>query len=135
MSSLPQLNNIFGQLKKKRLDALLLSSPANIVYITQFQASNAYLLISEKETAYFTDSRYTEAAKLSIKKGINIRKIDRSFSTIIADSCRKLKLKRIAFEERALTYAEYKKIKKELPKNAKLIPTHGIAESLRKIKT
>ena len=58
-----RLKSIRSALKQRKLDALLVTCPANISYLTQAQSRDAYLLVSPKENIYFTDSRYTEEAR------------------------------------------------------------------------
>ena len=45
-------------LKERKLDALLISSLANIRYLTGFTGSNALVLLLPEKTLFFTDPRY-----------------------------------------------------------------------------
>ena len=47
-------------------DAALIFSEANRRYFTDFPSSDGVLLVSKQETVFFTDSRYTQAAKEKI---------------------------------------------------------------------
>lgn len=118
-----------------RLDGLIVSSAANISYLTGFLSRDSYLLLSRRENTYFTDLRYTEETKKKLKEGFSLYESNGSVFEAIAGTCLKLKLKRIGFEERNLACAEYKKIKENLNKSAKFIPTHSLIENLRQIKT
>jgi Xaa-Pro aminopeptidase len=128
------IKNIYTKLAQEDLDGLLVSSPANISYLANFTSRDSYFLISKKENIYITDSRYTQEAKKHLQKIATIKKSNGSIFRIIADLCRDLGLKRLAFEERYLPFAEYKKIKEELSKKGDLIPTHDLVEELRQIK-
>jgi len=128
------IKNISTKLGQKNLDALLVSSPANISYLADFTSRDSYFLISKKENIYITDSRYTQEAKKYLEKFATIKKSNGSVFRIIAGLCIDLGLKRIAFEERYLPFAEYQKIKEELNKKGSLIPVHGLVEELRQIK-
>ncbi len=108
--------------------------PANISYLTEYASRDSYLLVSKKQNVYFTDSRYIEEAKPELKGMARLQKVNGSSFKIIADSCLKLGLKRIGFEERYLPYAEYKKIESLLGKKTQFIPTHSLIEELRQIK-
>jgi len=129
-----RIKNIYAELSEKSLQGLIISLPANISYLTRYFSRDSYLLVSQKENVYFTDSRYTEEAKISLKGIAEVKKINGSVFKAIAQTCQSLRLKRIGFEERILPFAEYKKIQKELNKSAKLVPTHGLVEGLRQIK-
>jgi len=130
----PRIKILLNRLKQENLDGLIVSSPANISYLSGFDASDAYLLISNKENIYFTDSRYTEEARSKLKGVASLKKINGSVFALIADTCLKLGLKRIGFEERYMPYAEYKKIKGLLKSGFYFIPTHNLIENQRQIK-
>jgi len=130
-----RIKNIFAQLEKENLDGLIISSQANISYLTEFISRDSYLLISKKGNVYFTDSRYTQEAKINLKRVAIIEKINGSVFNIIVNTCRKLRLKRVGFEERNLAYGEYKNIEEGSDKRLELIPTHSLVENLRQIKS
>lgn len=129
-----RIKNAQALLEKNELDGLILSLPANITYLTRYLSRDSYLLISKDKNIYFTDSRYTEEAKEALNSAFSIRQINGLVFNIIANSCIELGLKRIAFEERYLPFAEYNAIKTALQEKAELIPTHNLIEQLRQIK-
>ncbi len=111
-----------------------MSSQPNITYLTKFTSRDSYLLISKKANIYFTDSRYIEEAKIGLKGVASIEKINHSVFKQIADICRNLRFKQIGFEEKNLSFDKYKKIKKELSREKKLVATGNLIEVLRQIK-
>ncbi|MCM8795957.1 MAG: Xaa-Pro peptidase family protein [Candidatus Omnitrophica bacterium] len=130
------MRRIDEHLKEANLDGLIVSSPANIHYLTDYPGRDAYLLVSRKECIYFTDCRYIEEAKLKLKDKAKVEKINGLFYKVIAEGIRNLGLKRVGFEARHLSFAEYKKIRQALlAKSVKLIPTQSLIEQLRQIKT
>ncbi len=129
-----RIRHIYERLEKKSLDALLVSSPHNITYLTEYISRDSYLLISQKKNIYFTDFRYTEEAKRYLS-GFTIKKTDGSAFKIIAESCHRLKFKRIGFEESYLSFIQHRKMEEDLKHKAVLVPTHGLVEDLREIKT
>ena len=129
-----RLKNVYSQLKQRRLDGLLVSLPANISYLTEFLSRDSYLLVSEKESIYFTDSRYTEEAKAYLKGKIMLKECNGSVFKCIAEASLNLNLKRLGFEERNLAYGEFAKIKEHAKGRFGLIPTHSIIEDKRQIK-
>jgi Xaa-Pro aminopeptidase len=118
----------------ENLDGLLLSSQANISYLTGYRSRESYLLISKKETIYFTDGRYLEEAKIGLKNVAKVEKTNGAKFKVIADVCRNLKLERLGFEERYLTCGEHRKIREALDAKLKLIPTYGLVEKQRMLK-
>ena len=129
-----RLTKLYRQLEKNGLDALILSNPANISYLTNTLSRDSYFLAAKPCNTYFTDSRYTREAGENLKDIARVKKINGSVFKIIADSIQELKLRRVGFEERHLPFAEYKKIKLSLPESIKLLPIHGLVEALRQIK-
>ena len=129
-----RLHKLCKKLDALKIDSILVSIPANITYLTKYPSRDSYFLVSRKENIYFTDSRYIEEAQKALKEIAIVRQVNGSIFGLIADSCKELKLTRIAFEERHLPYAEHNRITRYLAGKAKLIPVHGIVEELRQIK-
>jgi Xaa-Pro aminopeptidase len=129
-----KIKNICAQLKKKQLDGLILSSPANISYLADYPSRDSYLIVSGSKSVYLTDSRYTEEAK-SMLKGIIVNEVSGSPYQQICRVCQDLRLKSVAFEERNLSFLQYKKIKDDLPDGLGLVPTYGLVEGLRSRKS
>ncbi len=125
---------LIKELRANGLDGLIVSSLTDISYLTKTLNPDAYLLASLKGLIYFTDSRYTEEAKIKLKGIANLKSINGFVFKSIAGACLDLGLKKVGFQERHLPYAEYKKIKEYLKAKAYLIPTYGILEGMRMIK-
>jgi Xaa-Pro aminopeptidase len=130
----PKLKNIFAQLEKENLQLLIVSSPYNISYLTNFPGRDSCLLISKKKNIFFTDSRYFERAKISLKKTIKVVKINAPISKMIADSCKNLRVKRVGFEEKSLNFGEYQRLKQALSQNINFVPTSNLIEKQRELK-
>src|ERR1700694_5967581 len=47
-------------IKKEGLDALLVSNPINVTYLTGFSGDSSYLVLGRKRTLLFSDARFTE---------------------------------------------------------------------------
>lgn len=129
-----RIKNLYAELEQQSLDGLIVSQPANISYLTKYPSRDSYLLVSKKGNIYFTDSRYIEEAKPAMKGIASLRKVNGSVFRLIADACLALRLGRLAFEERYLPFAEYKKIKDGLGKKTVLVPAHSLIEELRQLK-
>ena len=130
-----RIQRIYTKLSRQNLDGLIISSAANISYLTNYASRDSYFLISKKSNIYITDSRYTQEAKTNLKEFAQVKKINGSVSRIIALACIGLGLKRIGFEERHISFYGYKKIEREFDNRTALIPTYGLIEEFRQIKT
>jgi len=129
-----RIKNIYAKLKQEAIDGLIVSSAANISYLTKFESRDSCLLVSKKGNVYFTDSRYIAETKEIIKGTAALKEIKDSVFNLISETCLNLGLKRVGFEEKHLSFAQYKKISKTLSKKTNLIPTYNLIEKLRQIK-
>ncbi|MDD5097047.1 MAG: aminopeptidase P family protein [Candidatus Omnitrophica bacterium] len=129
-----RLKSIYSQLKQRGLDALLVSLPANVSYLVKSLSRDSYLLISEKENIYFTDSRYVEEAGAFLKDDIQLKECNGSVFKHIAQAVIDQGFKKLGIEERYLPFAEFNKIKEYAKGNFDLIPTHSIVEDKRQVK-
>ncbi|MFC1703422.1 M24 family metallopeptidase [Candidatus Omnitrophota bacterium] len=130
----PQLTKLIKELEKLRLDALLITNEANISYLTAFDAQDSWLFVSKKRCFYITDFRYVEEARHHLK-GIKIKKSNGSIFNLVGKLALSQNIRTLGFESRHISHAEYKAIKKELPRATKYVPTVNVVELLRQIKT
>ena len=128
------VKKIQKKLRLEKLDAILISSPANIRYLTGYEARDSYLLVSPKKCVFITDFRYLLEAQKNIKD-IQIQLINGSLFKTIAKTAKALDIKCLGFETRNLIHAEYHKIKEELGRSILFLPTIDFVEDMRKIKS
>mgnify|MGYP001586179161 FL=1 len=128
-----RLNSFREKLKNSSLDGFLVSQEANVSYLSRFSAHDSYLLFSKSKVYFITDFRYLEEARKSLKN-IEVFQYKNLFKDVSA-LVKELKIKRLGFEARGLTYAEYAKIKDGLGEKTKFLDTFNIVESLRQIKS
>lgn len=100
-----------------KLDGILISSPANIIYFTRYSGfSNvereAFLLVFKRKKIIITDSRYSEEVK-SNALGFKVLEIPAGkFLKESSQILKNLKIKTLGFEEDNLTFSEYNLLKK-----------------------
>lgn len=129
------LKKIFLRLKKEHLDALIISSSANISYLTGYPSSEAYLVISPKKNIYLTDSRYIEAAKRNLKGFFAVKKIAAEAYLSLAETLESLPSQRVGFEEKYLSFFNHKKLRERLKKKIELLPVDNFVEEIRQEKS
>ena len=135
------------------LDALLITNPTNIRYLTGFTGAapeerEAYCLVTQDKLFLFTNALYREKVipltrkpgglkrlNLLASKGLTFIETSREepFATKLAEILKKTKCIRLGFEENNLTVAELGKLDKELT-GITLIPTQSKIEDVRMIK-
>ena len=117
----------------KNIDALLVTNDTNIRYLTNFPASESWLLVLKGRSFYITDFRYVQEAKEGLK-GISLKQYTQTPCVTLFDLCKKYKVKRLGFDERHTSVCVFKKLKEFCPVRTKLLPVTGIVEDLREIK-
>ncbi len=107
-------------LSDHNLDALLISSIANITYLTNYSGFSkiereAYLLVTKRRSYLLTDGRYTEAVKNIPGFTLIEISLTKPLITAFTELAKKHGIKKLGIEENNLTVAEYKRIKKCFP--------------------
>ncbi len=117
-----KVEEVIKKIKEKNLDSFFVSSRANIFYLSHFRSSNAFILLTQKEKFFITDSRYYEAAKETLKDWDVIQLGEKNKNQIehLREILNGYGGKRIGFEEDRTTIAFYKKLVNEGDKNKKL---------------
>ena len=120
------------KMKALNLQGMIISNPTNIKYLTNIDAEGT-LLITRKENIYITDGRYIEYAnsKLTIDDEIIVSDI----MNYIKDDYENFFMfcENVGFEEKYVTYDQYKKIQ-QLYQCNNLVETEEIIEKLRIVK-
>ncbi len=125
--------DVAGRLAALKADALLVTSPANVRYLSDFAGSNGMLLLTPSETHFFTDPRYEIAAKQNIAGKVHI--VKGPMVAGVAEVIRRKHWKRIGFESGWTQYDAYLRLKENLPLGASLVPIGRIIEERRMLKS
>ena len=135
--------NIANRLKKlrqglaeKEVDGIFVSQPENRYYLSGFDGSSGYLLITPQNTVLATDFRYTEQAGAQAPD-YQIFQLTGSLPDWFPRLVTGLDLSRLGFEAGHITFAMHRQLSetlKEAQLQLKLVPVDGLVESLRAIK-
>ncbi len=128
------IDKVRQELLRHNLDALFITKGANIAYLSGFKGEGQ-LLITPAKKILLTDFRFKEQAAdetraFQIRQRRNLRPLEESVLCLV----KKLKLKRIGFESRSLSYQFYRKLRQALGP-VRLVATIDIVERLRIIKS
>jgi len=129
----PKLKEFQSCLPEHNVDAFLVTKPIDISYLVDFPSEDSWLLVTRKEIFYITDARYTLEARKYFKKG-QVRQHTKSLANYVAELALDKKIKRIGFDSRHLSIAQFRSLKKHL-KSARLVTIDSVVEALRAIKT
>jgi len=130
----PQVKKLLFKLRKEEIDSILITKDINISYLTNFNSQESWSLITPSKRIYLTDFRYLEEVKSGVK-GFDIYRINGSIFEAVAILAAKLKLKRVFFEAKNISFAEFKLVEASLKqKKIDFLPTCDFIESLRAAK-
>lgn len=127
-----RLNNLRKALAENGVDALLVTQPENRRYISGFDGSAGYLLITEKKALLATDFRYVEQASRQAPDFEVIRikgKVSEWFPALVAGA----NVRKLGFEAEDISYDGYKQFNGTLAE-VEMVPVKGVVEKLRTVK-
>lgn len=127
-----RIDKIINSFKREGIDALLVTKPANVRYLSGLQGGEASLYLTRGKRFLITDFRYALQANKETK-GFEIKLVNSSAFELVGELAKELKTKRLGFEYKYLTYGEHAEIKSQLS-NADFLPTFGTVEEFRQIK-
>jgi Xaa-Pro aminopeptidase len=121
----------FGELK---IDALLVSAPPNVRYLSGFTGDNGLLLVTPDSQTLFTDPRFTiQAAEECTCEVKTVTKTPLDQAALQAIG--RKRIKRVGFEASRLLYDVQQRIEKSLPRGVKLKPIGPVVDRLRMVKS
>jgi Xaa-Pro aminopeptidase len=131
-----RLEKLLGGLGDKNIDGILISQPENRYYLSGFDGSAGFLIITQNRSILATDSRYTIQAKSQAPE-YEIFPITSDIGGWFPELAAGLNIKRLGFEGEHLTLSLYRRLCDILGKGKsglELIPVENMVESLRAVK-
>jgi Xaa-Pro aminopeptidase len=131
-----RLNKLRQGLAEKELDGIFISQPQNRYYLSGFDGSAGYLLITQKDMVLATDFRYIEQVKVQAPN-YRVFQITSNLADWFPQLVTELKLKKLGFEAENTSYTMYRLLSDTLKKSKsrlQFVPVDGLVESLRTIK-
>jgi Xaa-Pro aminopeptidase len=119
------VNERVERLRELLEEPLLVSAPANVVYLTGFSSSNAAVLVEPDRVVLFSDFRYAEAARAV--DGAEFVQAARDLYTFLAEQLSG----RVGFEAEVVTYRQHASLHAG---GIELVPRYGLVEALRAVK-
>ena len=103
------------RLAEKELDGILVSQPENRYYLSGFDGSAGFLLITPKDAILATDFRYTEQAKRQAPD-YEVLQITVDMADWFPKLVTNFNLKTLGFEAEHITFAVYRQLTEILNK-------------------
>jgi len=120
------------------LDALVVTSLANVTYLTNFTGTAAIVVLTPTRVIFLTDSRYVTAladaqAADHACPDLDVVVVAGSYDGALAQTIRERGWQRVGFEAAHLTVSRFRWFEEQLTRAAgvTLIPTEGLAEHAR----
>src|SRR5262245_34966510 len=123
--------------KQDRLDALVVSAPANLRYLTGFAGSAGLVVVTGDEAWLVVDGRYTGAVGEAITAGelapVRMEKVDQRVDQTLAGLLHRIGVKRIGFEAGHVTVATLRSWQ-AVTEGLEWMPTERLVERRRVVK-
>jgi len=131
-----RLEKLLAGLGEKGLDGILISQPENRRYLSGFDGSAGFLIITRNRSILATDSRYTVQAKSQAPE-YEIFTLTGDIGGWFPGLAAGLNIKRLGFEGEHLTFSLYRRLCDILGKDKtglELVPAENMVEPLRAVK-
>lgn len=131
-----RIRKLRQKLIEQEIDGILVSQPENRYYLSGFDGSAGFLLITPQNTILATDFRYIEQARTQAPD-YEIFQITNDIAGRFPELIAGLNLGRLGFEAGHISFALHRQLTDILNKvksQLELVPTDGLVESLRVVK-
>ncbi|MGO2891854.1 M24 family metallopeptidase [Enterococcus devriesei] len=126
-----RIEKLRALMEKAIIDAYLVTSPANLRYLTNFTGTAGMALITLDQAFFITDFRYIEQASEQIQ-GMTIIQHQGDIVSEILKLMESESVNVLGFEDAVMTYADYSIFEEVI--DAELAPASGLIEKLREQK-
>ena len=126
--------NLFRELKAEAVDAVLVTNPRNVTYLSGFNGDSSYLILTPKQAILVSDSRFEEELRdENPELEAVIRPHTKTIQEATAETLTKLAVKSVGFESNHVSMALLEGLKEKGPKLS-FAPIGPKIEQLRAIK-
>jgi len=126
-----RLQRLKTSLRRFSLDAIIVSNPSNIFYLSGFRGHDSYCLITPSSSFIITDFRYAQEA-MRDAIGFDIIIGGGSLISKTAKLIKARSIRRVGFESAYMSFREAEYLARAISK--KLIPVSGLLEKQRIVK-
>jgi Xaa-Pro aminopeptidase len=134
------VNNRLQKLRKKfsekEIDGIFVTQSENRRYLSGFDGSAGFLIITNKKAVLATDFRYTEQA-VAEAPDFEILRIANNLKDWFPGLIEEMKIKQLGFESSDISFQFHQQLNDALKKKkltVKMVPVNGLVESVRAVK-
>jgi Xaa-Pro aminopeptidase len=113
-----------------KINALVITSPANWFYLTGFTGESGALVVSREGSALITDGRFLVQARAETS-GVRILQQKGSLVESVGPFLKDSRFRRVGFDPSQVTVAQLQSLRKAAGTSVRWVPTLGKVESLR----
>lgn len=124
---------ITARLAGLKIDALLVSAPANVRYLSDYTGSNGLVLVTKSGSHFFTDPRYAISAAQQVTCKVHV--VKGPLIPAVSKLLKSKRIRKIGFESAWLRFEDYARLKDELALGAALHPVGRVLEQQRMVKS
>jgi len=136
MRARSRLQTLQEELPKHKLGALLIGHLPNIRYLCGFSGSAGLLVISDRQSEFFTDGRYTVQSREEVDGArIRIQKGKSAFAAVIDWLTERKGVKRLGIEAAYMTVADREALDKRRGRGVRIVKAPSLVERMRMIKS
>ncbi len=125
-----RLQNLRGELKRLKCDALAVTHLTNVRYLTGYSGTAGMVVVTRDETLFITDFRYRTQAAQQVGENAKILIAERGLWKRAAQELKKIGPKKLGFEAEHTSVAAWEEIKK-LVQPIETVSTQRAVEDLR----
>jgi Xaa-Pro aminopeptidase len=132
----PRIQQVRDRFSEKGIDAMLVSQPENLYYLSFCEGLEGYILVTSEQVLLVTDFRYIEQAERQ-SSHCEVFQIKGKMSEWFPSLFSRYKIKRLAFESSHLTFAAHERMNgiiKDAGLDLEMVPVSDLIESVRIIK-
>ncbi len=123
-------HSLISNFSEKKIDALLVTRPANWYYLAGFTGESGALVVSQKGTSLITDSRFMLQGRAEIS-GIRILQQKGSLFESVGQFLKDSRFRRVGFDPSQVTVGQLQSLRKAAGARVRWIPAVGRVEGLR----
>jgi Xaa-Pro aminopeptidase len=131
-----RLNKLRRKFAGKEIDGIFITQSENRRYLSGFDGSAGFLIISTKKSVLATDFRYTEQA-VAEAPDFEILRIANNLDDWFPGLVRELGIKALGFESGDVSFSFHRQLHEALQKKkvrTAMVPVDGLVESVRAVK-
>jgi Xaa-Pro aminopeptidase len=129
-----RLGRVRARMEQARVDAFLVTHPANIFYLSGFSGDAGALVVEPDRARLFTDGRFTAQAREELRGGVGARIVAGPLPVAVGRALGRGKRLRVAFEAARVTVAEKGRLARAAGPKVRWVSAEGWVERLRAVK-